>query len=69
MMTYTTKYGDTWDVIADKCYGSTSYTGRLIMANIRYAQYMYFPTGIALDIPDVETADVPTPVPWKEVKG
>ncbi len=69
MSTYTTMQGDTWDVISKKLFGSTSYTGNLLMANLRYNKYFKFPAGIELTVPTVDTTQPSAPVPWKVVSG
>lgn len=69
MSTYTTIQGDTWDVIARKELGDVKYTGNVMMANLKYHSYFVFPAGIILQIPDVDTTQPSTPVPWKVVSG
>lgn len=67
--TYTTIQGDTWDVIAKRVLGSTSYTGYLLMANLRKVDYLFFPAGVELVIPDVDKTIPSAPVPWKGARG
>lgn len=59
-----------WDSIAYKQYGSTSYTGALIAANLKYAEYYIFPAGITLALPDLHEKDIAEYLPpWKQVAG
>lgn len=69
MTTYTTKQGDTWDMIAKSQYGDTAYTGQLLMANLKYCDYFFFPAGITLSIPELDTTQSSATVPWKAVEG
>lgn len=69
MKTYTTKQGDTWDLIAGKLYGSGKYTGTLLQANLKYSKCVYLPYGTVLNVPEVDdTEELPLP-PWKKVEG
>lgn len=69
-MTYTTIQGDTFDIIAFNVYGDCKYTDKLIRANMEYKDYLIFPAGIVLTLPDLEIktalSDLP---PWKRVNG
>ena len=71
MSTYTTKQGDMWDMIAISQYGSVSYVDTLMMANTKYIGTYLFPSGIVLDIPEIdeddETSSSVLP-PWKQVE-
>lgn len=49
--TYTTKSGDTWDVIAKEVYGSESYTSYLMENNHDKISYFIFPAGVILKTP------------------
>ncbi len=63
--TYKTTQGDTWDMIAHKQLGSTSYTDQLISANLEYAGTLIFRAGITLRLPEItEQASWNLP-PWK----
>ena len=70
MTTYTTTQGEMWDSIAISAYGSTAYTGMLMMANLPLLDYYTFPAGIEVTIPDI-TLEKPTTnlPPWKEARG
>lgn len=62
MLTYTTKAGDTWDVIAKEVYGKETYTSFLMENNRDKIDYFVFPRGITLkiaDLPDEEDAKLP----------
>ena len=65
MKTYTTKQGDTWDVIALRQMGSEKYMNQLIEANSRYNQWVIFPAGAVLVIPEVTIATATSLPPWK----
>lgn len=70
MRKYRTIQGDTWDIIAYRVYpdfGAEKLTSILIEANPNFAEYIKFPAGIILDIPE---ADLPVPntlPPWVQV--
>lgn len=49
---YTTKQGDTWDIIAKKMYGNEAYVSFLMENNKKALDYFIFPEGIRLNIPD-----------------
>ena len=55
METYTTISGDTWDMIAHKKYGEALYADKIMEANMQYLDYMIFPAGVVLNIPDRDT--------------
>jgi phage tail protein X len=54
MRTYRTKSGDTWDKIAYEQLGSEYLLPFLLQENQQYRQYVQFPAGIELNIPDIE---------------
>ena len=62
---YTTISGDMWDKIAYEQMGSVMYTDKLILANIKYAAFLVFPSGVVLTIPDVEDKVNMQLPPWK----
>ena len=66
-MTYTTIQGDTWDVIAQAVYGSTSHTGKLLLANPEYSDTFLFSSGVELYVPALDETDVSASVvpPWR----
>ena len=52
MKTYTTISGDTWDMIAYRVYRNELWADRLMEANYPYIDYMVFPAGIVLNVPE-----------------
>ena len=54
MNTYTTVQGDTWDSITFKLYGDPNYMGYLIESNWPTLDYLVFPDGIVLNVPEPE---------------
>lgn len=65
---YKTIQGDTWDVVAKKLLGSEMHMSDLIRANPDYQEYVIFPAGIELNVPEVEqtTAQEESMLPpWK----
>jgi phage tail protein X len=66
MEQYTTVQGDTWDIIAKKVYGNEKYAGYLMENNRLLLEYMIFPGGITLDIPELtEETDPDLPI-WRD---
>lgn len=51
--TYTTKQGDTFDIIAKLQLGDEHYMSLLIEANYPYRDIVIFPAGIILDLPEI----------------
>ena len=66
MDTYTTKSGDMWDSIAYAQLGSTSYTDRLINANLQYRDTYLFSSGVVLTLPEIEKPINSLLIPWKK---
>ena len=67
MAEYTTKLGDTWDVIAYAVLGNERYTPALISANPDHVNTVIFAAGVSLVLPTVNSSDnsaVGLP-PWK----
>lgn len=66
METYETVQGDTWDMIAKKVYGEEKYAGYLMESNRLLLDYMMFPGGVALSIPELtEEQDADLPI-WRD---
>lgn len=65
MSTYKTVQGDTWDLIAYKKLGSTSYTDQLIRANPEHINVFQFPAGVTLTLPEIEEDANDLLPPWK----
>ncbi|MBO8136806.1 MAG: tail protein X [Desulfotomaculum sp.] len=63
---YVTVQGDMWDGIAKKTLGTEYYMSELIDANPEYREYVIFPAGIKLTIPEVSTPAPNTLPPWKQ---
>ena len=53
---YTTKSGDTWDVIAKEVYGSEYHADALMAANPEHIDTFRFSAGVVLKTPTVEDA-------------
>lgn len=68
-MTYTTVQGDMWDSIAHRQIGSEAYTDKLMAMNPQYLDYITFPAGIVLQLPDAVTPTSDDLPPWKQVAG
>ncbi len=63
--TYTTKSGDTWDIIAYKVWGDEMYMDILMKENLEYKDIFIFPSGIVLKLPEI-TLKVSDSLPlWK----
>lgn len=67
MLKYRTIQGDTWDIIAFKVYnslGEERLMHLLIDANPLYRNYVCFPAGVILNVPEVEIPRSNTLPPW-----
>ena len=53
MKQYKTVQGDTWDLIAKKQYGDEKKLDILMMNNFSLLNYVVFPAGIVVDIPEL----------------
>ena len=63
--TYTTKSGDTWDIVAYKVWGDEMYMDTLMKANLEYKDIFIFPAGIVLTLPEI-SLEVSASLPlWK----
>lgn len=66
MSNYTTIQGDTWDVISLKTLGSEMLVSKLIEANSKHRNTIYFSAGIILNIPVIENVQKQINLPpWK----
>ena len=66
MKTYTTKQGDMWDRIARRVWGDARFAGRLMEANPDYTGLFFFPAGVVLAVPEIETESAAASLPpWK----
>lgn len=64
-MTYTTKQGDCWDMIAYKVYGNENHMSELLAANKQHREVYIFPAGVVLTIPEITEETVSTAPPWR----
>ena len=68
MRRYRTVQGDTWDMIAFRNYpltGGERNMSRLIEANSEYADYVAFPAGLMLNVPEEIITEAVTLPPWR----
>lgn len=65
MTKYTTIQGDMWDMIAYKAYGNELGMSQLLDANQKYRDYVIFPAGIVLNIPDYKQSELSLLPPWR----
>ena len=63
MEIYITKQGDTWDLLAYQFWDSEYLMVDLVEANQKYREYIIFPEGIELNVPDIEIDTGSTDVP------
>ncbi len=67
MNTYTTVQGDCWDLVAFKLYGSEKYMKLLAEANMPLLDYLTFPPGTVINMPDIpEDYDTEDTVFWRQ---
>ena len=52
MRKYETVSGDTFDVVAHKIWGDARRAGELMQANFAALEYMIFPAGVILKVPE-----------------
>lgn len=64
-MIYTTKAGDTFDLISYKQLGSCRHTEKLIDANRQHVSTVIFAAGVELELPDVSTERQSKLPPWR----
>ena len=67
MRKYVTRQGDMWDMICYRMYQvkrSEMLMSMLIEANSEYADYVKFPAGIVLKVPEAEVPVVKNLPPW-----
>ena len=66
MRKYTTKSGDTWDLIAYEQMGSCSYVAKLIDANRAYVNTAIFSAGVVLTVPEIPAGETISALPpWR----
>jgi phage tail protein X len=61
---YLTEQGDTWDLIAFKCYGKEAKMTDIMDENPEFANVAFFPVSIMLKIPVVKPEDKEGVPPW-----
>lgn len=52
--TYTTRQGQTWDLVSKEVYGNEKYIGHLMKNNTQYIDVFIFSAGTVLNTPKVE---------------
>ncbi len=66
MNIYTTKQGDTFDKIAYKIFGDHYLFGAIMEVNIELIDYVIFPAGINVNIPNIDIKNhIMDSPPWK----
>lgn len=66
MSEYTTKSGDTWDLIGYEQMGSCSYVAKLMDANRAYVNTAIFSAGVVLTVPEIPAGEtISTLPPWR----
>ena len=66
MSKYTTKSGDTWDLIAYEQMGSCSYVAKLIDANRAHVNTAIFSAGVVLTVPEIPAGETISALPpWR----
>ncbi len=69
MKTYTTKQGDTWDLIAYQQMGSCCRVKDLMWANRPLLDFYIFPSGVVLTVPDSPLPVADRLPPWKGARA
>jgi phage tail protein X len=62
--TYRTVYGDTWDLISYKVFGTEAYRSNFVDANPGYSSAYVFESGVILQIPVITQVSTMNPSPW-----
>jgi phage tail protein X len=63
---YTTRSGDTWDILAMDFYGDEHLAGFLQQANPTLLDYLFFPSGLTIIVPQTPvTATAQPKPPWQ----
>ena len=66
MTTYTTRAGDTWDLISYRLVGTSEQVLPLMQANTAYTEVFIFPAGVVLNVPELDSIiDYDALPPWK----
>lgn len=61
---YKTIMNDTWDWIAYKIWGDSSYTKDLYLVNPEFTSIVFFPPNIMLKVPDIKKLENEVLPPW-----
>lgn len=61
---YKTEQGDTWDLISFKLFGNEKFMKELLEANIELSEFVIFPAGIELTIPEISKQEKEGVAPW-----
>lgn len=72
MKTIKTKQGDTWDMLAKRCYGNERFMDVLMVANPQYQEVLFFSAGVILEVPAIDTSSKALEMnlpPWKRGRG
>ena len=64
-MTYTTKSGDSFDLISYQQLGSELFTPQLINANPEHITTFIFSEGVELTLPTIQAQASTSKLPWK----
>lgn len=63
---YSTRSGDTWDVIAKRALGTERHMHRMIDANPEHNYVVRFDAGVELVVPDLPVTPLPSSLPpWR----
>jgi phage tail protein X len=62
--TYPTVYGDTFDLISYKVFGTEAYRSNFVDANPSYSSAYVFESGVIIQIPVITKRKTMNPVPW-----
>lgn len=65
MGAYRTIQGDTWDMIAKKVYDNEKRLDVLMQANMHLLDYLIFPAGIMIQVPEELLESLEDLPPWR----
>lgn len=64
--TYTTRSGDTWDMIALRAMGAERFMAQMLDANPLHNYVVQFSDGVPLNVPPLPTPALPSSLPpWR----
>ena len=70
MSTYTTRQGDTWDMISYRLTGSNDQISALMQANPKETETFIFPAGVVLVVPELNSiVNYSVLPPWMRITG